>query len=121
MQNVPRHCHTKNDSNSYQTFYGTPVVGNSTMESMPSVMFYSKRRPWFLQFRIKLGQCTSLDEVEALLRVKVRQWRGLTDLSMAQAEGKGAVDEDTAQGDDLTGILAEDELPDSYSMLELEK
>jgi tRNA-dihydrouridine synthase 1 len=82
-----------------------------------------KRRPWFLQFCTKLGQCTSLDEIEALLRVKVRRWRGLTDLSVVQTEGKEAMDEDTGirtQGVDLTGFLAEDELPDSYSMLELE-
>ena len=124
MQNIPWHCHAKDDSNSYQAFYGTPMVGTSTMDSMPSVMFYSKRRPWFLQFRTKLGQCTSLDEIESLLKVKVRRWRGLTDLSMVQTEGKEAMEEDTGtrvQGVDLKGFLADDELPNSYSMLELDK
>ena len=93
------------------------------MNSALSVMICSKHHPWFSEFRTKIGQCTSLDEVEALLRVKVRRWRGLTDLSMAQGRVK-AIDEDTdilSQGVDLTGFLDDDKLHDSNSVLESEK
>lgn len=77
-------------------------------------MLCSTRRPWFSQFRTKLGQCASLDEIEALLRVKVGRWRGVTDPCEAR-------DEDTdipSPGVDLTGFL---ELHDRNSLLELEK
>ena len=91
---------------------------------MLSVMVCSKRRPWFPKFRTKLGQCASVDEIEALLRVKVRRWRGPADLSVAQSrtEDKEVIGEDSeiqAQRVDLTGFPADDS-PDSYSMLELE-
>lgn len=82
-----------------------------------------ERRPWFSEFRTKLGQCTSLDEIEALLRVKVRRWRGLTDLSVTQGK-VDAIDKNTdipSQEVDLTGFLDDDELHDSYSVLGLEK
>jgi len=71
-----------------------------------------KRRPWFSKFRTRLGQCASLDEIEALLGVEVRRWRGPTDLSVAQGR-VGAIDEDTD--------IPSDELHDSNSVLELEK
>ena len=93
------------------------------MDSALSVMLCSNRRPWFSKFRTKLGQCASLDEIEALLRVEVRRWRGPADLSVAQGR-VGAIDEDTdipSQGVDLTGFLDDDELHDSNSVLELEK
>ncbi|KAI0294439.1 hypothetical protein BC826DRAFT_1091661 [Russula brevipes] len=61
------------------------------------------RRPWFTQFRIQLGQCVSLDEIEVLLQVKVRRWRGLTDQTL-----------------DLTGFLDEDGLSDGHSTLLLD-
>jgi len=89
----------------------------SSMDSAFSVMFCSNRRPWFSKFRTKLGQCASLDEIEALLRVNVIRWRDLTDLSVAQG-GVGAIDGDTDipyQGVDLRGFLDDDELPDSNS------
>ncbi len=89
----------------------------SSMDSALSVMFCSNRRPWFSKFRTKLGQCASLDEIEALLRVNVIRWRDLTDLSVAQG-GVGAIDGDTDipyQGVDLRGFLDDDELPDSNS------
>jgi tRNA-dihydrouridine synthase 1 len=95
----------------------------SSMDSALSVMFCSERRPWFSKFRAELEQCASLDEIEALLRVKVRRWRGLTDLSVAQGRVE-AIDEDTdipSQGVDLTGFLDDDELHDSNSVLELDK
>ena len=124
MQNVPWHCHAKNDSNSYQTFHGTPMVGTSSMDSTLSVTVCSKRRPWFPKFRTKLGQSASLDEIEALLRVIVRRWRGPADLSVAQSRMEDKeVDEDSdiqAQGFGLTGFPADDDSSDSYSMLELE-
>jgi len=81
-----------------------------------------QRRPWFSKFRTKLGQCASLDEIEALLRVDVIRWRGLTDLPVAQSRVE-AIDEDTdlpSQGIDLTGFLDDDEWHDSNSVLELE-
>lgn len=124
MQNVPRHRHAKNDSNSCQTFYGTSMVGTSCMNQTPSVMFCSKRRPWFPKFRAKLGQCESLDEIEALLKVKVRQWRGPADLSASQGRIEDeTIDEDTdiqAQAVDLAGLLVDDDSPDNYGTLELE-
>lgn len=93
------------------------------MDSALSVMFCSNRHPWFSKFRTELGQCASLDEIEVLLRVKVRRWRGLIDLSVAQGRG-GAIDEDTdipSQGVDLTRFLDDDELHDGNGVLELEK
>jgi hypothetical protein len=125
MQNVPWRCNAKNDSNSYQTFHGTPMVGTVSMDSTLSVMVCSKRRPWFPKFRTKLGQCATLDEIEALLRVKARRWRGPAGLSVAQSriEDGEIIDEDSdlqAEGVDLT-CPADDNSPDSYSMLELEK
>ena len=95
----------------------------SSMGSALSVMPCSERRPWFSKFRTKLGQCASLDEIEALLRVDVKRWRGLTDLTVAQGRAE-AIDEVTdilPQGVDLTGFLDDDELYDSNSVLELEK
>jgi hypothetical protein len=88
-----------------------------------SVMLCSKRHPWFSKFRTKLGQCASLDEIEALLRAKVTQWGSLTDLSVAQGRVV-AIDEDTdisSQVVDLTGFLDDDELHDGNSVFELEK
>jgi len=79
-----------------------------------------RRRPWFPQFRTKLGQCASLDEIEALLRVKVRRWRGSIDLSESQ---EGATDEDAgtkARYLDLTGFLDDDEVSDGHSTLMFE-
>jgi tRNA-dihydrouridine synthase 1 len=95
----------------------------SSIDSALLVMLCSNRRPWFSKFRTKLGQCASLDEIEVLLGVEVRRWRGLTDPSVAQGRAE-AIDEDTdipSQGVDLTGFLDDDELHDSNSVLELEK
>ncbi|KAI9510287.1 FMN-linked oxidoreductase [Russula earlei] len=54
-----------------------------------------RRRPWFSRFRKMLGQCTSLDEIEELLRIKLRRWHGLTDLSVPRGglaiQGKRAI------------------------------
>lgn len=94
----------------------------SSMDSALSVMFCSNRDPWFSEFRTELGQCASLDEIEVLLRVKVRRWRGLIDLSVAQGR-EGAIDEDTdipSQRVDPSRFL-DDELHDSNGVLELEK
>ena len=90
------------------------------MDSALLVMLCSERCPWFSEFRTKLGQCASLDEIEALLTVKVRRWRSLTDLPVGRVE---AIDEDTdipSRGVDLTEFLDDDELHDSNSVLELE-
>jgi hypothetical protein len=67
------------------------------------MMHRRHRRPWFFQFRTKLRQCVSLDEIEALLNVEVRRWRGMSNISVPQdgEEGKEAIDEDA-------GILAQD-------------
>jgi hypothetical protein len=96
----------------------------STVDLALSVMLLSERRPWFSRFRTELGQCASLDEIEALLMIKVRRWRGLTDFSVAQGRVE-AIDKDTdipSQGVDLTGFLDDDELHDSSnSVFELEK
>lgn len=79
------------------------------------------RRPWFTQFRTQLGQCVSLDEIEVLLQVKVRRWRGLTDVS--RPGGEEEIDDDVGiqqQTLDLTGFLDEDGLSDGHSTLLLE-
>lgn len=101
------------------------MVGTSSMKQTLSLMFCSKRRPWFPKFRAKLGQCESLDEIEALLKVKVRRWRGPADLSASQGRIEDeTIDEDAdiqAQAVDLAGFLVDDDSPDSYSTIELEK
>lgn len=38
--------------------------------------FYSGRRSWYPKFRAALGACTSVDEIERVLNVKVERWRG---------------------------------------------
>jgi len=95
----------------------------SSLDSALSVTLCSERRPWFSNFRTELGQCASLDEIEALLRVKVRRWHGLTDLSAAQGRVEAIVgDIDIpSQGVDLTGFPDNDELHDGRNVLELEK
>ncbi|KAJ7255873.1 FMN-linked oxidoreductase [Mycena haematopus] len=40
------------------------------------VDFQCHRRPWYRKFRSALSACTSLDELERLLRIKVERWRG---------------------------------------------
>ena len=77
-----------------------------------SVTLCSQRRPWFPQFRTKLGQTTSLDEIEALLNVKVRRWLGLNDPSVSRGgkEYEEAIDEDSgmyAHDLNLSGFLDE--------------
>ena len=37
---------------------------------------HSGRRPWFAQFRAALGRCASPEDIERLLRGRVRRWRG---------------------------------------------
>lgn len=94
----------------------------SSMDPALSVMLCSQRRRWFSKFRTKLGQSASLDEIEALLRVDVIRWCGLTDLPVAQ-DRVGAIDGDTdipSQEIHLKGFLDDDELHDSNSVFELE-
>jgi hypothetical protein len=121
MQNVPRHGNAKDDSNTHKAFHRTPVVRANSIGLPLSVMLCSLRRPWFPQFRIQLGQCVSLDEIEALLQVKVRRWRGLTDISRPGVEEE--LDDDVGiqqQTLNLTGFLDEDGLSDGHSTLLLE-
>ncbi|KAJ6495409.1 FMN-linked oxidoreductase [Mycena sanguinolenta] len=40
------------------------------------VDFQCHRRPWYRKFRSALNTCTTLDDLERLLRVKVERWRG---------------------------------------------
>jgi len=113
MQNILWLCDTEDDSNSYPTFRGTPVVGISHVGlTFFSVTLCSQRRPWFPQLRMKLGQTTSLDEIEALLNVNVRRWRGLDDPSVSPGgkEDKEGIDEDSgmhAHDLNLRGFLDE--------------
>ena len=95
------------------------------MDPALSVTPCSRRRSWFPQFRTRLGQCASLDEVETLLKVKVRRLRGLTDFSISQGgmAGAEAIDDDVgAQERDvrLTGFLDDGEVSDSFGMHMLE-
>jgi len=85
-----------------------------------------KRRPWLSTFRTKLGQCASLEEIERLLRVNVRRWLGLTDLSVAKdrMEDEELINKDAGiqpQRVDLTEFLDEDELHDSNATFQLER
>jgi tRNA-dihydrouridine synthase 1 len=92
------------------------VVGIDHIDPMLSVMLCSQRHPWLSQFHTNLGQCASLDEIEALLNVKVQRWRGMTNISVSQdgvEEGKGPIDEDAGihrRDLGLSGFLDEDEL-----------
>jgi hypothetical protein len=72
------------------------MVGIDQMNPTLSVILRSRRRPWFSQFRTKLRECASLDEIEALLNAKVRRWCGMTNIPVPQdgEEGKGPIDED---------------------------
>jgi len=76
--------------------------GSATLKTIQThirhfVEHQCQHRPWFPQFRTKLGQTTSLDEIEALLNVKVRRWRGLNDPSVSRGgkENKEAIDGDS--------------------------
>ena len=69
--------------------------------------FCSRRRTWYPQFRTGLGQCTTTEEIETLLKGKVRRWHKFKDLQ-GGAEGGEAVDEDVdiiAEGRTLTESL----------------
>jgi len=88
------------------------------------VIFCSQRRTWFPQFRTRLGQCTTTEEIETLLKGKVRQWHKLKDcfVSRGGAEGGEAVDEDVdiqAEGPTLTEFL-HGKLFDDHDSLMLE-
>jgi hypothetical protein len=90
------------------------MVGINQMNPTLSVILRSRRRPWFSQFRTKLGECSSLDEIEAVLNAKVRRWRGMTNIPLPQdgEEGKGPIDEDAglhAQDLHLRELLDVDE------------
>ena len=90
------------------------MVGINQMKSTLSIIPRSRRRSWFSQFRTKLGQCTSLDEIEALLSAKVGRWRGM-DIPVPQdgEEGKGPIDEDAGihvRDLNLRELLDEDKL-----------
>jgi len=90
------------------------MVGINQMNPTLSVILRSRRRLWFSQFRTKLGECTSLDEIEALLNAKVRRWRGMTNIPDGE-EGKGPMDEDAgihARDLHLRELLDEDEFSD---------
>jgi hypothetical protein len=91
------------------------MVGIKQMKPTLSIIVRSQRRPWFSQFRTRLGQCTSLDEIEALLNAKVRRWPGMTNIPVPRdgEEGKGPIDEDAGiHARDLTlrELLDENEL-----------
>jgi hypothetical protein len=125
MQNASRYCHAENNSNPYQALYRTPMVSISSMDLVLSVTPRSRRRPWFPRFRTRLGRCASLDEIETLLNVNVRRWRGSINSSTSQrgVEGAEIIDEDEGsqeRGLSLTGFLDDDEVSDSYGIPTLE-
>ena len=89
------------------------------------VIFCSRRRTWFSQFRTKLGQCTTTEEIETLLTGKVRRWHKLKDNSVSQGgeeEGE-TVDEGVdiqAEGRKLTEFAPSGLFDDDNDALMLE-
>ncbi|KAF7344411.1 FMN-linked oxidoreductase [Mycena sanguinolenta] len=59
------------------------------------VDFQCHRRPWYHKFRSALNACTTLDDLERLLRVKVERWRGRVPRPM---------DEDDSDDEDLLSL-----------------
>jgi hypothetical protein len=47
------------------------------------------RCTWFSQFRMKLGQCTTTEEIEILLKGKVKRWHKLKDTTISQGRAEG--------------------------------
>jgi hypothetical protein len=117
MQNAPRDCHTEDDPNSYQTLYRAPVVGVSGMDPALSMTPCSRRCSWFPRFRTRLGQCASLEDIETLLKVKVRRWRGSSSSGMEDAE---VIDDDAGLKERSLRLLDDDEVSDGYGTPMLE-
>ncbi|KAI0312849.1 FMN-linked oxidoreductase [Amylostereum chailletii] len=71
------------------------------------IAFQCERRPWFHKFRSALAQCASIDDIEALLKGRVRRWRGeaseglKAELGAEDGEGEAA-DDDTHDDLDLS-------------------
>lgn len=120
MQNTHRDCYTEDDPNSYQTLYRAPVVGVSGMNPAFLITPCSRRCSWFPRFRTRLGQCASLEEIETLLKVKVRRWRGSSSISQGGMEDAEVIDDDAGLQERNLRLLEEDELSDGYSMPMLE-
>ncbi|KAI0066799.1 FMN-linked oxidoreductase [Artomyces pyxidatus] len=57
------------------------------------IAFHCQRRPWFTHFRVRLAQCSSVEEIESLLRGRVRRWRGDAGAVVEEDEDEMPVDE----------------------------
>ncbi|KAI8968816.1 FMN-linked oxidoreductase [Trametes punicea] len=57
------------------------------------------RKPWFNKFRAALGRCSTIEQIERLMRVKVQRWRGLTPLSTDGDAEEGLPSEDLNEED----------------------
>ena len=100
------------------------MVSFSDLNSALCVISCSRRRTWFPRFRTKLGQCTTTEEIETLLKGEVRRWHKLKDspISRGRAEGGEAVDEDVdiqTEGRKLTEFSHNGLFDDDALMLEM--
>lgn len=105
-----------------RTYPGTATLKTIQTHIRHFMEHQCRRRTWFPQFRTKLGQCTTTEEIETLLRGKVRRWHKLRDspLSRDEVEGDEAVDEGVntqAEGPELTHSWLFDD--DDALMLEM--
>ncbi len=67
----------------------------------------SRRRTWFSQFRARLGQCSTQEEIETLLKGKLRRWHKLNDCAVPRSGTGGAIGEDVdiqAEGSPNDGL-----------------
>jgi hypothetical protein len=100
------------------------MVSISDITPALCVILCSRRRTWFSRFRTKLGQCTTMEEIETFLKGEVRRWHKLKDgpVSRGGAEGGETVDEDVdiqTEGRKLTEFPHSGLFDDDALMLEV--
>ncbi|KAH9036172.1 FMN-linked oxidoreductase [Lactarius pseudohatsudake] len=90
-----------------RTYPGTATLKTVQTHIRHFMEHQCRRRTWFPLFRTRLGQCTTTEEIETLLKGKVRQWHKSKDCSVSRGGGE-AMDEDVdieAEGRKLTEVL----------------
>ncbi|KAI9465322.1 FMN-linked oxidoreductase [Lactarius psammicola] len=93
-----------------RTYPGTATLKTVQTHIRHIMEHQCRRRTWFPQFRTRLGQCTTTDEIETLLKGNARRWHKLKDCSVSRsgAEVDEAMGEDMdmwAEGHELTEFL----------------
>ncbi|KAK0452270.1 FMN-linked oxidoreductase [Armillaria borealis] len=64
------------------------------------VDFQCDRKPWYQKFRTALGSCCDVDDVERMLRTKVRRWRGKS----ARSDNDPEVEEESVPSDSSDNV-----------------